>query len=288
VNDTTDWQWDRAAVHRTSRGDVHVREAGDGDPLVLMHPLALSSQVFTSLARRLAREFHVMAVDARGHGRSQWDGAAFTVEDMAHDLAAVLDTLSVSRASVLGMSMGGCTSIAFAELFPERASALVLVDTTAWYGPEAVAQWAQRADRARGVPRVHQLPFQVDRWFTESFRRRSPADVSAVAAVFLATSSRVHAAASTALGAFDGRAGLSSIGCPVLAMTGEEDYATPPAMGKAIAEGVPHGEFRLLDGVRHLSLIERPDLSTRVSEFLRRPAPPTSTTSTPDASLETA
>jgi 3-oxoadipate enol-lactonase len=268
VPDEQPWRWDRATKHETARGAVFVREAGEGEPLVLLHPLALSSQVFAPVARELARDFHVLAVDARGHGGSEWDGSPFTVEDMADDLAALLDNVSLGTVNLLGMSMGGCTAIAFAERFADRVAGLVLADTTAWYGDEAPEQWAERARRARAVPRVRQLPFQVDRWFTADFRRAAPRRVNAVVSVFLSTSSRVHAAASTALGSFDGRAGLPAIARPVLAMTGEEDYATPEVMGRYVADHVGDGRFMLLPGVRHLSLIERPELTRVVRDFL--------------------
>jgi 3-oxoadipate enol-lactonase len=268
VPDEQTWRWNRATKHETPRGDVFVREAGEGAALVMLHPLALSSQVFAPVARELARDFHVLAVDARGHGGSDWDGSPFTVEDMADDLAALLDGLSLGTVNLLGMSMGGCTAVAFTERFPDRVDNLVLADTTACYGDEAPQQWAERSRRARAVPRVRQVPFQVDRWFTADFRRASPTQVNAVVSVFLSTSSRAHAAAATALGTFDGREGLPGITRPVLAMTGEEDYATPEAMGRYIADHVRDGRFMLLPGVRHLSLIERPELTRVVRDFV--------------------
>jgi 3-oxoadipate enol-lactonase len=282
VPEAQTWQWDRAARHETSRGGVFVREAGRGAPLVLLHPLALSSQVFAPVARELARDFHVLAVDARGHGGSDWDGSPFTIEDMADDLAALLDSLSLGAVSVLGMSMGGCSAIAFGDRFADRVESLVLADTTAWYGEQAPQQWAERARRACAVPRVRQVPFQVDRWFTAPFRRAAPGRVNAVVSVFLSTSSRAHAAASAAMGTFDGREGLAGITRPVLAMTGEEDYATPQAMGRYVADHVADGRFVLLPGVRHLSLIEKPDLAGVVREFLVAPhaSPPVSAVTT--------
>lgn len=273
-DDGRTWRWDREAEHQTPRGSFFVREAGEGPPLVLLHPLALSSRVFAPVARELASDFRVLAVDARGHGRSSWDGEPFSVEEMADDLGALLDTVSLGRVNVLGMSMGGCTAVAFSERFPDRVERLVLADTTAWYGPDAPTRWAERARRARGVPRVSQVRFQVDRWFTEGFRRSSPTQVNAVVSVFLSTSGRVHAAASQALGAFDGREGLGRVTQPVLAMTGEEDYATPEEMGRRIAAEVVDGRFILLPGVRHLSLVEKPELCEVVGGFLLQSSDP--------------
>jgi aerobic carbon-monoxide dehydrogenase medium subunit len=77
---------------------------------------------------------------------------------------------------------------------------------------------------------------------------------------FLQTSSLAHAAACRALGTMDSRAVLKQVTAPTMVVTGEEDYATPPAMGQAIADGVPAGQARVLPALRHMSLVEDPAL----------------------------
>jgi len=72
----------------------------------------------------------VIAVDARGFGESPQAGP-FAIADIADDLAALLDRLTIGRATVLGMSMGGYAALAFAARHRERLSALVLADTRA-------------------------------------------------------------------------------------------------------------------------------------------------------------
>jgi 3-oxoadipate enol-lactonase len=138
---------------------------------------------------------------------------------------------------------------------------MFLADTTAWYGPEAPRTWGDRADNVLATPRERQVPFQVDRWFTERFRQRNPDVVNRVVGVFLQTDSAAHAATCRALGGMDSRDLLPQISAPTLVVTGVEDYATPPEMGAVIAAGVQHGEARALDGLRHLSLVEAPHLA---------------------------
>jgi 3-oxoadipate enol-lactonase len=102
---------------------------------------------------------------------------------------ALLDGLGLESACLTGLSMGGSTAISFAGRYPGRADALVLADTTAWYGPDAPRTWAERADGVLGRPREHQVPFQVERWFTERFRQRHPGEVNRVVGIFLRTGS---------------------------------------------------------------------------------------------------
>lgn len=250
------------------RHPIAYRRSGSGAPLVLLHPLALSGEIWEPFAGRLRDRFDVIAPDARGHGGSGWDRARFTVDDLADDLRDLLDLLGIEAAHLIGMSMGGSVAVSFAGRYPSRATGLVLADTTAWYGPGAPQTWEKRAGDVVARLRERQVPFQTDRWFTDGFRRRQHAAVNAVVRVFLRTDSLAHAAACRALGAMDSRALLASITAPVLALAGDEDYATPPAMGQAIADGARDGRAVVLPGLRHLSLVERPALADAAAAFL--------------------
>ena len=250
------------------RHRIAYRRSGSGHPLVLLHPLALSGAVWGEFAARLSADFDVIAVDARGHGDSGWDGEPFGIDDLGDDIAALLDGLGLSSAHVVGMSMGGSTAISFAGRYPERADAMVLADTTAWYGTDAVTTWEARARSVVAKPRELQVAFQTDRWFTDRFRHRNADEVNRVVGIFLRTDGLAHAQACRALGNMDSRGLLAKITARTLAVTGEEDYATPPAMGKAIADGVPGGSARVLASLRHLSLVEDPGLAALTAEFL--------------------
>lgn len=248
--------------------DIAYRRSGSGAPLVLLHPLALSSEIWGDFAERLADGFDVIAADARGHGESGWDGKPFSIDDLCEDVGTLLDGLGLSSAHIVGMSMGGCTAVSFAARYPRRVDAIVLADTTAWYGPDASHTWEERAQHVLERPRQRQVPFQVERWFTEAFRRQNAREVNRIVGIFLSTSSLAHAQACRALGSMDCRPLLREITAPTLVLTGAEDYATPPAMGRIIADGMQNGTARILDSVRHLSLIENPTLAAAVAEFL--------------------
>lgn len=257
----------------TAHGPIAVRERGSGEPVVLLHPLALSGELWRPLATALSEDFQVLSLDLRGHGASGWDGRPFSIEDLALDVTEVLDALEVSSAGLLGMSMGGSVAVTFAGLFPERVRSLVLADTTAWYGEDAVTAWDERARRAAGVPRGEQLPFQLDRWFSPAFVDRAPEEVERVTQIFLRTDSQAHAAASIAMGRLDARPLLSAVRAPTLVIVGQDDYATPPAMAGELAGGIPGATLLPLPGLRHLSLIERPGLADVVRRvFAGEPA----------------
>jgi 3-oxoadipate enol-lactonase len=249
-------------------GRLAYRRAGSGETLLLLHSLALNGEMWEPILPAFAAGYDVIAVDFRGHGASRWDGAAFSVDDLASDLRVLLDSLGIERCHVLGVSMGGSVATAFAAAHPELVGRLVLCDTTAWYGADAPLVWRERAEAARSGERAKLVPFQVDRWFAESFRRQEPEAVARVVDLFLGTDPSAHAQACRALGALDARADLDAIRAPTWVVTGEEDYATPPAMGSALAEGIGDATFTVWPGVRHLAIFESAELRSAILRHL--------------------
>jgi 3-oxoadipate enol-lactonase len=250
-------------------GTINVREFGDGSRrLFCLHALALSGEFWDPFAASLARDHdvRVLAVDARGHGESSWDGKPFSVEDMADDVAAVIEADGSGPASVVGMSMGGCTALALALRRPDLVDRLVLADTTACYGPDREAKWAERARMAATKTRAEQIPFQLTRWFSPDFAKQDGAD--RVVQIFLNTRPEVHAAACVALGGFDAAEQLAQVTAPTLVMVGETDEATPPAMAQTLADGIPGARLEVIPQARHFSLIERPDVWPSISRHI--------------------
>ena len=238
------------------------------EAVVLLHPLAMSRAFWAPAARALAARFRVISVDARGHGDSRWDGTPFSIGDLADDVAAVCEELAPAGAHIVGMSMGGCVALSLAGGRPDLVRGLVLADTTADYGPDKAANWAARAAAATAKPRRDQLAFQVDRWFSPAFAGRAPAEVKRVCDIFAGTDSRAHAQACRALGAFDGTGFLPRILCRALALVGEHDQATPPAMARALRDGIAAAELLVIPGVRHFALIEARERWAQVSGWL--------------------
>jgi 3-oxoadipate enol-lactonase len=256
-------------IVETPRGKFGVHFAGDGAPGVLaLHPLALSGAVWNGVGDGAAARLGLMGLDARGHGDSPWDGKPFTVEDMADDAAAVIEATAPGPVGVIGLSMGGSTALVLAARRPDLVSRVVLANASACYGPDRIERWAERAHLAEFKPREQQLEFQRDRWFGTAFREAHPETVSRVCDIFLRTTGAAHAAACRALGGLDATDQLGKITAPAVVVVGSEDYATPPAMARAIAAGIPGAELMMLEGARHMSLVERPSAWARIEAHL--------------------
>ena len=234
-------------------------DAGAPRAVALVHSLAMDRHFWDALCARLAPEAAVLAYDCRGHGASGGGGKTYSVAQFADDLADLLTELRWERALVAGASMGGCVALAFAERHPQRATALGLIDTTAWYGAEAPAQWEERARKALEGGLASLVDFQVTRWFSDAFRASRPQVVAAAVAAFLRNDPQSYAASCRMLGAADLRRALGAVRVPTAVVVGEEDYATPVGMAQALHDGIPGSTLAVLRNARHLTPLEKPD-----------------------------
>jgi 3-oxoadipate enol-lactonase len=250
---------------------VHPAPHPDAPRLALVHSLALDRSIWDGVASIITQETELLTYDCRGHGRSDRRATAFTAELFAGDLAELLHHLGWQSAAVGGCSMGGCVAMAFAGIYPERVTGLTLIDTTAWYGPEAPKQFRARADAARTDGLTGLIDFQVARWFSPAFVRRHPDVVSKTTRIFVANDFDCYAQSCALLGDADLRSYLPAFRMPVSIVVGEEDQATPPAMARELHDVIPHSTLVVIEGAKHLTPIECPDrISAALAGVLRR------------------
>ncbi len=247
----------------------------DAVKLVLIHSLALDRSIWDEVVGRLETNADILTYDCRGHGLSDRRATTFTAELFARDLAALLDHVGWPQATIAGCSMGGCVALAFAGAFPQRTSALGLIDTTAWYGPKAAANFKERADAARAKGMAALFDFQSTRWFSDEFRAKHPEVLKRTLEVFVASDVECYAATCQLLGTVDTRAHLAGFRMPVAIVVGEEDYATPVDMARELHAAIPESTLTVLPKARHLTPIEFPDqIASQLRALIDRAAAP--------------
>ena len=106
---------------------LHYRILGEGQPMIILHGLFGNSDNWQTHAKKLAEYFKVILVDQRNHGHSEWSDE-FSYEIMSADLAELFHDLQLSKAILLGHSMGGKTAITFTYNHPELIEKLIVVD----------------------------------------------------------------------------------------------------------------------------------------------------------------
>ena len=240
--------------------EIAYRVMGQGPGrIALTHSLAMDHRFWDRTAAELNGFGEALVWDCRGHGASSKPAGPYTCEGFADDLADVFDAVGWDAAVVAGASMGGCVTLAFAGRHSERVRGVGLVDTTAWYGPTAPADWEERAGKARanGLPSL--VGFQKSRWFSEGFIAAYPDVVEGAVEVFNANDVDAYVETCRMLGRFDGREVLARISAPTRILVGSQDYATPPPMAQAMHAAIPQSSLEVLNGAAHLTPMERPD-----------------------------
>ncbi|MBN3807627.1 alpha/beta fold hydrolase [Paraburkholderia sp. Ac-20347] len=246
---------DGARIGYSLRGD-----ARSARRYVLLHSLGMDRAFWEPVAARLAWDALVMTVDCRGHGASDKPAGPYTVEQFAQDVHELVGAFRFDDVVIAGASMGGCVALQFAATWPRLTRGVGLIDTTAWYGENAPKNWEERAAKAEAGGLLPLVEFQITRWFGDAFRAQNPEVVARCVNTFLRND--VHAFASTCrmLGAFDGRASLAKVRAPCAIVVGEEDYAAPPEMARALHAGIVGSTLTLIPGARHLTPLETPDI----------------------------
>ena len=226
--------------------------------VVLLHSLALDGSIWSDVVSSLATHSEVITPDLTGHGKSPRATPEMTIESMADDVAELIGSLGRAPATVIGMSLGGSVAQALAIGHPECVSTLGLVDTTAWYGPSALADWTERADRADANGLASLSAFQVDRWFSAPFVAKEPAVCQRLLEIFVANDPASYRATCLALGRMDLRDRLAGIHQPTAIVVGENDEATPIRDAEDLAKRIAGAQLRVIPDGKHLTGIERP------------------------------
>lgn len=245
---------------------LHVREAGAGRAVLLIHGFPVDSSMWTPQLAALAARYRVLAPDLRGFGESPLPARPATIDDFADDLLPVLDRRGIERAAVVGLSMGGYVALSLAERHAGRLSALVLCDTRATADSEAGKKgrtaMADRALREGAAPIADDMVKGLLSRATLESNRGLAGELWA----WIAGASP-HAIA-TALGAMrarpDRRGVLARIAVPTLVIVGGDDTVTTPAENEAIAAAIPGARLERIEGAGHVPNLERPEEFNRV------------------------
>jgi pimeloyl-ACP methyl ester carboxylesterase len=116
--------------------------------LCFLHGGSAHAHWFDGVVTTFADRFHVLALDQRGHGASEWaPEPAYATEDFAGDLLGLADAMGWARMTVIGHSMGGHNAMGFAAWYPERTERLVVVDSRPSIPAERLQTMHRRGDR---------------------------------------------------------------------------------------------------------------------------------------------
>jgi pimeloyl-ACP methyl ester carboxylesterase len=256
--------------------ELHFEDTGGpGAPVVFSHGLLMSGRMYDAQIAALRDRFRCVSFDHRGQGRSAVAASGYDLETVAEDAAALLRALSLIPCHFAGLSMGGFVGIRLAARQPAMIRSLVLLDTAADAEPLANrARYTALAAMARVFGLQPVVGAAMKRLYGKTFLAdpARSAEREEMKRRFLATD---VTGAVRALGGVVSRASvedeLSSIRCPTLVLSGDEDAAVVPARSAHTARLILSARFQLIPRAGHSSPIEQPQAVTAaLRAFLER------------------
>lgn len=251
-------------------GDASISYQVDGPPgapaLLLINSIGTTRDLWTRQLDAFSSAYRVIRYDARGHGHSSVPEGAYSIDQLAEDALVVLDAASAESAHVCGISLGGLTALWLGIHASPRVKTLVLANTAARIG--SVQSWTERMALVRdgGMDAVADRAMSV--WFTPEFREREPATVSRFHAMVRSCPPVGYLGCCAALREADLRPNTATVRCPVLAVAGSIDAATPTEGLRFIHAQIAGSRMVTLDAA-HLSNVEQANLFTsKVMAFL--------------------
>jgi 3-oxoadipate enol-lactonase len=244
--------------------EVHHEIEGDGPVVTMSHSLGCHLGMWDEQARALRGRYRVLRYDTRGHGQTSAPAGAYTLDELAEDLRALLDALAIAQTHFVGLSMGGMIGQVFALKYPARVQSLALCDTTSRYPAQAAPIWEDRIKTVTAQGMEPMVGPTLERWFTAPFRARRPDVLERVAAMIRSTPAQGYIGCCHALPRIDVTDRLGELRCPALVVVGEEDPGTPVAMAREIQAALPSAELAILPSASHLSSVEQPEEFNRV------------------------
>lgn len=231
----------------------------DAPVVVLSHSLACSMVMWQPQLEVLESHFRVLRYDMRGHGKSEANEGAYTLEQLAADVIGLLDALELDRVHFVGLSIGGMIGQCLALNYADRLQTLALCDTAAIIPEEAKPLFEERIRRARDQGMEALVEETLERWFTQPYLKQNSPEVERIRNQILATPVAGFIGCSKAILGLNYVERLSQIKLPTLIIVGEDDPGTPVAASEAIHKRIQNSKLVVLPSAAHLCNIEQTD-----------------------------
>lgn len=264
--------------------ELYYETHGDGEPVLFFPSTAFSADVWKlHQVPALTGSLQLILHDPRGCPRTKVSRQVYTMEQMAHDAAALLDHLKIPAAHLVGHSMGGRVALTMALDFPGRAKSLLMAASGSGLVPRpgsdcvpGLPHWLVLGLVEKGFEKFLRDEYcESEVFFTADFRRRHPDRVEEFYRIARAThaelSEYIHL--SIARHNWEATHRLGDVRCPTLVLIGNNDRARSNHLiqAEALAQRIPGAELKTLDGQSHGFFWQAPEETNRIIlDWVRR------------------
>lgn len=249
---------------------IHYLDTGKGNTIVLLHGFGEDSQIWNRQIALLSQNYRLIVPDLPGSGNSSMLSTPDTIEAYANAIEALLNHLSVNKCIILGHSMGGYITLAFAEAYPERLLGWGLIHSTAFADSEE-----KKLNRQRGIELMQQygtyafLRNTIPNLFADSYKKQETKVLDELIESAKAFTAEACCAYYKAMKNRPDRTHvLSSSKKPVLFILGTEDVAAPLNDLLQQVHLPPTAYIHILENVGHMGMLEATDeVNMRIAAF---------------------
>lgn len=260
-------------------GSIHTRywqQGGMGSPVVLIHGLGASVDIWMHAIDTLAQAHRVYALDLVGFGKTDKPDTEYGAALFPTFLNRFIRVMNIENATLIGNSLGGGIALQYALLYPHSVSRLVLVDS-AGFGADASLSL-----RALSLPLVGELMTRPSRFEAYVYFRHAVHDPSVLTKEFIDTYRELHSLpgnqtsllkAIRAILSFRGGKkellnpilnNIHRIAAPTLIIWGRQDRVLPLRHAYTAKKMLPHSQLHILDSCGHMPQYERPEEFNRI------------------------
>lgn len=242
--------------------EISYDDIGEGEiPVIFLHGFPFSKAMWRQQLDFLRTNHRVIAFDIRGFGASTDEESPLSIDLFAEDLVGLMDSLSIEKAIVCGLSMGGYIALNAQTRFPERFAGLILCDTQCIPdSPEVKEKRMQTiADvESNGATNFNEGFLKVA-FHNDSLSHKKELVESLRKVVFSNSAHIISAGLKAIAERSETCSTLGAIDIPTLIVCGREDEVTPLAQSEAMHQQIEGSILRVIDYAGHVSNLEHPD-----------------------------
>lgn len=256
----------QATIHGTK---IHYESQGEGPPIVFVHGLGGTSNVWHPQRATLSRYFRVITYDLSGSGRSDKSPHSFSIDGWADELAGLIEHLQLDQAVVVGHSMGTVIVQKFAAKYARLTRAIALAGALVELGPPGKEAFTKRAEAVEREGMAAAADQVLGGALSPGTRERNLALTGMVREMLLSNEPNCYAGHCRALINGSAKADQEKISCPTLLLVGDQDPVTPLALQRQIAAAIKNSRIRIIPNTAHLTMLETPEaFNAALLEFL--------------------
>ena len=261
--------------------EMYYEVHGNGFPLVLISGYSGSSEswdVLVPRVREMSKHYKVVTLDNRGTGRSSAPEGDYSIKTMGDDVAGLLDSLRISKAHILGQSMGGMIAQELAINHPKKVNGLILACTTSrGAASDAIPRQREALEKLRwmfapppGMSQESVFEEIIRLCYHKEFFEKNKASMMAFMPKYPASLSTLEKHYD-AIVRFDTYKRLKTIRSGTLIIHGEDDRLILPEGARMLAKRIPIAELKMFKQAGHVVLEEKwKEAKPAMLSFLKR------------------